>query len=281
MKNDRLRLLASAICACVVSAYAGDSQAKFINSINFLGAHQRYDAEAEYRLLQLGIAIVEAGQVGALVSLSVKGAYGASILGNVQSNSVALNQARNHGNALRTKWAEVDKLSRDTATWLNEKLRPEYADAFCSVVGEGGDFQSSLIDAGASEEYMNWAFEIIGNECQKNSSTQSAVLSAFGILGRFARTNADNVSVFFSKLNEISENDEAFINRGMYGYIFENLAIRGEKPVLFVLDEIYFTGLTRFNIFYEALEQVSREAHTRIRGTHDQTFQTFNLQFTK
>ena len=105
-------------------------------------------------------------------------------------------------------------------------------------------------------------------------------LSTFAILTGMAQTNGRNVSKFFNTLNEVSD-EQVFADRGMYGYIFDNLAVRATKPALFVQDEVYFTGLVRFDIFYEALEQVSREAHTRIPGTHDQTFRTFDLKFTK
>ena len=280
MRTKRLRLIAASICALWMAAFGGASQAHYVNSINFLGARDVHDSEAEYRLLQLATAIVETRQLGAQVSLSVKAAYGASILGNVRSNSAALNQARTHGNALQAKWAEVGQISRDTSSWLDGKLRPEYAEAFCKVARERGSFHNALIEVGASDEYMRWAFDELATACERESSSERAILSTFATLKRMAQRNSRNVSHFFSTLSNVAR-EEAFASRGMYGYIFDNLAIRATKPALFVQDEVYFTGLVRFDIYYEALEQVSREAHTRIPGTHDQTFRTFDLMFTE
>ena len=280
MRTKHLRLIAVSICALCTTAFGGAGQAHYVNSINFLGAGDVHDSEAEYRLLKLATAIVETRQLGAQVSLSVKAAYGASILGNIRSSSAALNQARTHGNALHDKWAEVGQIAQDTAQWLDRKLRPEYAKAFCKVAGEKGSFHKSLIEVGASDDYMSWAFDELANACGQESSSEKAVLSTFAILTGMAQTNGRNVSKFFNTLNEVSD-EQVFADRGMYGYIFDNLAVRATKPGLFVQDEVYFTGLVRFDIFYEALEQVSREAHTRIPGTHDQTFRTFDLKFTK
>lgn len=279
MKLNRFHLVVL-FCVICVAVLSSTSQARIINSINFLGAHHVHDAEAEYRLLQLAIDIVEARQIGTSFSLNIKGAYRASLLGDMRANFNGLMDARTTGNALRDKWAEVGERSQQIMTWLNGKLRPEYAAAFCEVAQEGSAFQNSLVEMNASESYMGWAFEEIGRSCEQSSSPQEAIFSTFAILKTLAQGNMTNVSRFINALNTLDE-DESFRNGGLYGYIFDRLALRAQKPVLFVEDEVYFTGVMRFDIYYEALEQVSREAHTRIPGTHDQTFQIFDLNFTQ
>ena len=279
MRGKCRQLVAVVICALGVAVFSKVSEAYIFNTINFLGTDRLHDAESEYRLLELATDIVEARQISTHVSMSVKGAYRASLLGQNDANIHLISQATGVGNSLHEKWREISNGSIQLIDWLDEKLRPEYAEAFCEVAAQRLEFHQSLVNVGASDEYMSWAFSSIGGACHEYNTARGAVLSTFRVLGELAQQNATNAIAFLRTLNALPQN-EAYVKAGIYGYIFDNLAIRAKKPELFVQDEVFFTGLSRFDIYYEALEQVSREAHTLIPGTHDQEFQTFDLNYT-
>ena len=286
MKTKVLWKFAITMAGVIFAAVSFDvSYARIINSINFLGAHALHDSEAEYRLLQLGEAIIEAQRTSTDFSLSIKGAYGESILGNVDASMDRLTQAQETGELLQNRWFHVSDVSLQTMAWLTGKLRDDYAVAFCTVATETSEepnlhlLHLSLTDIGASADYMLWAFNQISASCNQSESPQEAILSAFSNLSTLASVNLQNALTFITTLQS-AMNEPSFRQHGLYGHIFDKLALQAEKPAIFVSDEVYFTGVSRFEIYYEALEQVAREAHTLIPNTHDQIFQTFNMIFT-
>ena len=65
-----------------------------------------------------------------------------------------------------------------------------------------------------------------------------------------------------------------------YQHIFDSLAVNGEKPRLYALDERYFAAQNEFEITYEAVEQIARHAHTIVPETHSNSPEYFDLKFT-
>ena len=82
---------------------------------------------------------------------------------------------------------------------------------------------------------------------------------------------------FLSHLRDLSR-DSDFL---LFKHVFQCLAVEARKPDLFVLDEKCFLAVNRFEILYEAVEQITREAHTLIPGSHNQVYKNFDLKFTE
>ncbi len=257
-----------------------EAHARIINSINFTGVDRKFDTEAEYRLLQFAQSIVISRREETEFSLAIKKAYGASILGDRQSHDELLKTAEVAATKLKRAWSNVAQQSESLQNWLNGRLRPEYAEAFKKVVGTRKILQSRLIKEGASAQYIDWAFVELEDLYEKKKLNPSnAIIETFGMLKAIALENVKHVGSFMLSLNKAKDFEE-FQKNGLYGHIFDFIAIRADKPDIFTKDETYFTGVIKFDILYEAFEQVSREAHKLVPGTHDLEFSTFDLQFT-
>ena len=144
------------------------SSAELINTINFFGVNPKQDAEAEYRLHELGIDIVEAKRASTEVSLSMKHAYGASILGDIGTEH--LENVDQRGQLLSMQWRHVAETSQQLQIWLTGKLRSDYSEAFCLVAKGDTDIVGSLIEVGASDFNQVWAFDHVGDLCREYDS---------------------------------------------------------------------------------------------------------------
>lgn len=275
MKSLRLLVSVCTIVACVAVAIL-TSRAHYVNSINFLGAKHAVDPESEFRLMQLGRVIVEAKRADTDVSLAVKDAYAASILGDKSAHDANIAEAQRLGTMAQRQWASVAQNISEVVTWLDGNLRKEYTEAF-KKIALSKDFHSELVTKGISSRDMKWAFDRIAKICSETGDGTQAILKCLLELKKLAEETSEASVKFTQHLGKIT-NEPKFT---LYRHIFDNLAIRAKKPELFSLDEGYFVKNNEFLVFYEAVEQVSREAHTIVPGTHDQKFETFDLKFTK
>jgi len=207
--------------------------------------------------------------------MSLKASYAASIR-NSESRDVAFAQALVHAADTEEAWANVAKDFLDTRNWLNGKLREDYSQAFVQVA-IGNTLHAQLIKEGTSREYMAVAFERIRSICTENVPPVQAILACFEQLAEQALICADAIKQFILYSEEL----QAQNNFSIYRYIFDHLALQAKKPRLFELDEAYFAAQNEFEIFYEAVEQIARQAHTMVPGTHDPEIEYFDLKFTE
>ena len=262
------------VMSCVTSLLASVS-GHYVNSINFLGVDSVYDSEAEFRLVQLGKSIVEAKRVSLDVSMSLKDSYAASIQ-DKESRHASLTQALAHSTNAKEAWANVAKDFRNTCKWLEGKLRKDYSQAFVEAATVG-NLHSTFVERGVSNDYMASAFENVCVMCEEDTTPEQSVLGCLRHLAEQAEKCAEETGMFTLYLEELQKVEDF----SLYGYIFDHLALRAEKPRLFELDEAYFAAQNEFEITYEAVEQIARHAHTIVPGTHDQSIEFFDLRFTE
>lgn len=259
------------LCTAVLTSIPG----YFVNTINFTGAQAEYDPEAEFRLAKLGRSIVEAKLVTLNASVSLKTAYAAS-LRNRESQHSHFVQTLAHSTEANVAWANVANDFRDTRQWLDGKLRADYSQAFVDAATDR-DLHPNLVGQHVSRDYMAFAFEAVRAICEDNLAPAQVILACFDRLEKLARECAERVNQFTLYIEELQREDDF----SLYGYIFDCLAVRGEKPRLYELDEAYFTVHSEFEITYEAVEQIARHAHTLVPGTHGQEPRFFDLNFTE
>jgi len=273
----KIKVIVVAVLLSVLVVIVVD--ARIVNSINFTGAKARFDTEAEYRLLTLAVSIVEARRADTDLSLAVKNAYGASIIGDKKSHDFQLLSAADASTKLKRAWGNVAREAQSMQKWLEGRLRPEYSEAFKKVAINHVRLHGRLIEEKASGDYMTWAFEEIASYFDGQVDPSQAIIQCFSRLEELAYENVDNV-VGFEKSFSVAQETEEFKKNGLHGHIFQYIAIKAEKPDIFTKDEVFFTSIVHFDIFYEALEQISREAHKHVPGTHDLEFDTFDLRLT-
>lgn len=245
------------------------------NTINFLGTNREFDSEAEFRLAQLGISIVEAKRTTLDVGISLKTSYTRSIQDS-PSRHTYFTQALANATEAKEAWTNVARNFRDTRRWLEGKLREDYCQAFVQAA-TAADFHTTLTNQGSSIGYMVFAFENVCSICEADVPPTQAVLDCLKQLAEQAERCVEAIDQFTLYLEEL-QNQEGF---SLYRYIFDHLALQAKKPRLYELDEAYFTVQNEFEITYEAVEQISRHAHTLVPGTHDPDIEFFNLRFTE
>lgn len=247
-----------------------------VNSVNFLGAAAHVDSEAEYRLIDVGKSIQLAKQATAEASLLMKGSYGQSVSGQILAARSTLDQTMSAGIRAQELWSKVARDFDNTRDWLDGYMRPDYSNAFRKLGKDGAKFHKILVGRGISAPHMKWAFKEIREICEEHSSPE-CVLQCIGHLARLADDLSSVYGQFFVTLQKIRSDEPEF---DMYTYVFDHLALKAEKPELMEVDEAWFVQMSTFDIFYEAVEQLSREAHTLVPGTHDQILERFSLKFT-
>jgi len=242
----------------------------FGNIINFFGVNPQFDAEAEFRLAQLGRYIVEAKSLSLDVSRSLKASYIANIQ-NLTSQHGHLTNALEHLTRAQEAWLNVADGFRDNHTWLNGRLRVDYSNAFVEAATVD-NLHSALVNQGLSNQYTASAFERIRSICEESEEAAQSILDCFEHLAELAERCAEIITEFRQHLSQL----QAAGNFALYDHIFNALAVDGEKPRLYELDEIYFSAQNEFEIVYEVVEQIARDAHTRVPGTHGEIPQYFN-----
>ena len=246
----------------------------FANMINLFGANLQFDAEAEYRLAKLGKSIVEAYRVTLDASLRLKASYLASIE-NRKSRHAYFTQVLVHLTDAKDAWINVAKDFSDTRKWLDGKLREDYSEAFVEAATVG-DLHATLVEQGISKSYMAFAFEEIRAICKNSASPSESILACLDHLSEKAKKCAEIINELILYLEEQYEQEDF----SLYSYVFASLAVKGEKPQLYQLDEIYFAVQNEFSITYESVEQIARHAHTLVPGTHGQDPSFFDFKFT-
>ena len=247
----------------------------YINTINFLGAAPERDSEAEYRLLRLARNIITTKSASTRFSTAVKASYGSSVRGIAMKGKVELSEAVKFGSGVSYAWAEVAHEISSTMTWFNGALREDYSHAFVKSLSEDEGLFQQLEDAELTHNYMKWAFEEMREISENYSYPVDALIACLDRLRSYALKCKARSEAFNEHLEELySEPDFS-----LYEYIFNHLALQAKKPKLFDLDEAYFAANNAFDIFYEALEQASRHAHTLVPGTHDTKIEFFDLEY--
>ena len=242
----------------------------YSNIINFFGTNRQFDAEAEFRLAQLGMLIVEAKSLSLDVSRSLKASYIANIQ-NLTSQHDHLTNTLDHLTSAQEAWVNVTESFRDNHTWLNGKLRDDYSNAFLEAATVD-NLHSVLVNHGLSNQYTASAFERIRSICEESEDAAQSILDCFEHLAELVERCTEIIIEFRQHLSQL----QAEGNFALYDHIFNSLAVDGEKPRLYELDEIYFAAQNEFEIVYEVVEQIARDAHTRVPGTHGETPQYFN-----
>lgn len=191
------------------------ANAHYINTINLWGAKSLHDAEEEYRLALLAKQIIYAKRAGADLSLEVKGAFTDSAVGQLATNKSRWHGMNRLGAHAQEQWLKVSKEFVSTQNWLNGKIDPSYASEFCEVAGSFASIlYESLVKAGASADYMKWAFEDIRAACLGATSPEAAIGNVLIRLGSLAKINADNTAAFINALGDVARRS-VFVERGL------------------------------------------------------------------
>lgn len=248
-----------------------------INTMNNLGASFERDSEAEYRLLTLGRKIIDAKKSSTDVSYAVKSSYGSSVIGTALKGRDELIDATKASPRLAHSWAEVAAEMQSVIVWFNGALREDYSEACIQCLTPEYGLFEKLKEKGLTRDYMKWAFEEMRLIAAQHTYPVDALLACYQRISDYAMQCSDAVIAFHDELARLRQEPDF----ALYDYIFDHLALKAEKPKLFELDEAYFAATCTFDIYYEALEQLTRQAHILVPGTHDQKFENFNLKFTE
>lgn len=244
-----------------------------VSSINFLGARHIVDAEAEYRLAHLGRLIMEAKRTTTNLSIDLNVSYSLSITNRIAKDTYLL-QALRSGAEVVDSWALVSREISIDLEWFKNNLRIDYSRAFVWMATEG--IYKYNIYSDLHNNYMSFAFRDIADICRGENPVTS-ILKCLEKLRDLVDILVERSKEVVQYLEEL-QRQEKF---SLYRYVFDHLAIQAVKPKLFDLDEAYFTALSTFDIFYEALKQLARLAHTYVPGTHNRAFEFFDLRFTE
>ena len=247
-----------------------------VNTINNLGAAAHVDAEAEFRLLRLAKNIVNAKKATTNLSFAVKGSYGSSVLNVGDKGRIELLDSVKLGPTVQNAWADVAFEMEKVMNWFNSALREDYSQAFVDSLSDKENLFENLQNNTLTRGYMKWAFDEMKEICSKYDYPVDGIIACYKRVRDYAEICQDAIAKFNKYLEQLYKKP----NFSLYDYIFEHLALKAEKPKLFELDEAYFAAMCSFDIYYEALEQTTRHAHTLIPETHDDTLEHFDLKFT-
>lgn len=267
-----------AVTAFVVSVgFAPPALSYFLNTANFFGSNPASDAEAEYRLLELARAIVDTRITDGEASINIKRMYGAGNMGAATPDLVypALSALTN----AQEKWTAVAYHLSNTRVWLTPRIRPEFAEAYCKAVSNVDEFKTLMMSRNTGSDILTPEYKIMSDGCGTSPGPIQAIDAAFAALETKAKTVADTVAAFKSSLLAASYRAEN-APTGIYGVIYQDLALGEKKPDMYNLDEAVFIAASDFYIAYEALEQVTREAHLLDTGEHDSEIKTFQGPYT-
>lgn len=275
MKNIFIALLATTAFLASTSA-----NAYFANIINLFGVNPKHDAESEYRLLLLGKSIVETRLADAEVSIALKSMYGA---GNTKfsSGNELMSNVNDKLIVAYDSWLNVGYNIKTIREWAFSKYREDYAEAFCQIISDASSFVTIMNERRTDADYLMSRYDAISKNCQAADNPARAIDLSLGNLEDQALEAAETILLFKTELSSVISRSESFVeDAGIYGHIYERLALNGAKPEILNLDEKVFIAVTNFYLQYEALEQVSREAHTLSIGGHGPEIERFDGKWT-
>lgn len=245
----------------------------YVNSINFFGSAINFDAESEYRLALVASSIIEAKRKGNDLSTQVKSSLQASVLGERVACSLQLDSAIVRASDARKAWARLSLELAETRAWHTGKLRPEFAEA-CQQAANDAELHPGLVEAGLSRSYMKWGFDRVRDTINAGATAEAGVLAVFTWLAEQAQKIADSTATFIEALEVVRSSETPSI----YRHLYDTLGVGTCKPDLHNIDEAAFAAVCDFDLVYEAFEQVTRQAHLLIPGTHA-GFNTFDTKF--
>lgn len=257
--------------------YPSASTAYFVNTANFFGSNPASDAEAEYRLLELARAIVDTRIADGEASIAVKQMYGAGNMGSATPDLVYPAMAA-LANA-QEKWLSVAYHISNTRVWLMPRVRPEYAQAYCQAISSPDEFQTLMISRNTGSELLLPEYKLLGEGCSGSADPMAAIDAMFASLEAKAKIAADAAAAFKASLFTTARRAED-AGTGIYGIIYQELALGEKKPDFYSLDKSMFIAVTGFYLAYEAMEQVTREAHLIDTGEHDTEIKVFSGPYT-